>query len=113
MWVCRTQYIWDPSDSKLLFAELSCDMSVMEGGAPANVAGGASIHADETAQKPLAHLGIKQASRPRDCPALRLPRPLMADMGVKAGHTCNTSVIEALPSVNLHVHMCMYSKMYN
>jgi hypothetical protein len=36
-------------------------MLVMEGGAPANVAGGASIHADETAQKPLARLGIKQA----------------------------------------------------
>ena len=60
MWVCRTQYIWDPSDSKILFAELLCDMLVMEGGAPANVAGGASIHADETAQKPLAHLGFKQ-----------------------------------------------------
>ncbi len=60
MWVCRTKYIWDPSDSKLLFAELSCDKSVMEGGAPANFAGGASIHADETAQKPLAHLGFKQ-----------------------------------------------------
>ncbi len=38
----------------------SFDMLAMEGGAPANVAGGASIHADETAQKPLAHLGIKQ-----------------------------------------------------
>jgi hypothetical protein len=61
VWVCRTQYIWDPSDSKLLFAELLCDMSVMEGGAPGNVAGGASVHADETAQKPLAHLGFKQA----------------------------------------------------
>ncbi len=59
MWVCRTQYIWDPSDSKILFAELLCDMLVMEGGMPANVAGGASNHADETAQKPLAHLGIK------------------------------------------------------
>jgi hypothetical protein len=36
----------------------------MEGGAPANVAGGASIHADETAQKPLAHLGFEQGANP-------------------------------------------------
>ncbi len=64
MRVCRTRYIWDPGDCKTLSAELLCDMLVMDGrgGAPANVAGGASIHADETAQKPLAHLpvGFKQ-----------------------------------------------------
>ena len=48
--------------SKLLFAELLCDMFSMEGGAPADyVAGGASIHMVETTQSPLAHLGNKQA----------------------------------------------------
>jgi hypothetical protein len=35
------------------FAELFCDMLVMEGGAPANVAGGAPNHTVETAQKTL------------------------------------------------------------
>ncbi len=78
MRVCRTQYIWDPSDRKLLFAELVCDMLVMEGGAPANVAGGASIHADETAQKPPAHLGFKHPAGP----AKRLgPRPAATRAG--------------------------------
>jgi hypothetical protein len=79
VWVCRTQYILDPSDSKMLFAELLCDMLVMEGGAPGNVAGGASIHAYETAQKPLAPLGIKQA---------------MASLyfGPQEAHECNDSI---------------------
>jgi hypothetical protein len=58
-----------------------CDMLVMEGGAPANVAGGASIHAYETAQKPLAHLGFIQAM------ALLYFAPQEA-------HECNDSIQE-------------------
>ena len=60
--VSRTS-IWGPCVNKLLVEELLCDKFSLEGGAaPADdVAGGASNHAAETAQSPLAYLGQKQA----------------------------------------------------
>ena len=60
--VGRTQYIWGPCESKLLFTELLIDMLCMEGGALADdVASGAPNHDVESARLPLARMGFKQA----------------------------------------------------
>jgi hypothetical protein len=61
-------------------------MFVMEGGAPANVAGGASIHADETAQpeKPLAHLRFEQVTAHLRFEQVTVPSWTEARLGPRA-----------------------------